>query len=226
MVHLQPAIWARKQASLASFMAWAYAQELVESNPMGRVERMKPVPPAPRGVGRTLVEAILTVGAAGATLTPDNTASSLFRFSIPLLVTAQLRQTQSGKAVCNFVIAVNRFDGSTKKVEVSAWNALAAPAHDHLRKGREVLDAGVIESRHYTDRQGNIVDTLKLTAQVVKFLGSRRDDKARLDAEGMRRLGWRFQRFRFECFLSTTKQFFRTFGEGIGLNPLTPQQLP
>lgn len=89
-----------------------------------------------------------------------------------LMADPELRQTKSGKEVCNFVIAVNRFDGSTKKVEVSAWDALAAPAHDHLRKGREILVAGVVESGHYTDRQGNIVDTLKLTAQVVKFLGS------------------------------------------------------
>lgn len=100
-----------------------------------------------------------------------------------LMADPELRETKAGKAVCNFVIAVNRFDGSTKKVEVSAWDALAAPAHDHLRKGREVLVAGVVESGHYTDRQGNIVDTLKLTAQVVKFLGSRRDDKAQAGGE-------------------------------------------
>jgi site-specific recombinase XerD len=61
LVHLQPATWARKQASLASFMAWAYAQELVESNPMGRVDRVKPSPPIPRGVGRTQVETILAI---------------------------------------------------------------------------------------------------------------------------------------------------------------------
>jgi integrase/recombinase XerD len=61
LVHLQPATRARKQAALASFMAWAYGQELVESNPMGRVERVRPSPPVPRGVGRAQVEAILAV---------------------------------------------------------------------------------------------------------------------------------------------------------------------
>lgn len=115
-----------------------------------------------------------------------------------LMADPELRQTKAGKEVCNFVIAVNRFDGSTKKVEVSAWDALAAPAHDHLRKGREVLVAGVVESGHYTDRQGNVVDTLKLTAQVVKFLGSRRLVRPRLRQGRTRRLGWRFQRYHFE----------------------------
>jgi single-stranded DNA-binding protein len=62
---------------------------------------------------------------------------------------------------------------ATKKVEVSAWDALTVHAHDHLRKGCEGLVAGIVESGHYTDRQGNSVDTLKLTAQVVKFWGSR-----------------------------------------------------
>jgi integrase/recombinase XerD len=61
LAHLQPATRARKQATLASFMAWAYGQELVASNPMGRVERVKPSPPTPRGVGRKQVEAILAV---------------------------------------------------------------------------------------------------------------------------------------------------------------------
>ena len=61
LVHLQPATRARKQATLACFMAWAYGQELVESNPMGRVERVKPSLPVPRGVERAQVEAILAV---------------------------------------------------------------------------------------------------------------------------------------------------------------------
>lgn len=61
LVHLQPATRARKQAALASFLAWAYGQALVESNPMGRVERVRLSPPAPRGVGRAQVEAILVM---------------------------------------------------------------------------------------------------------------------------------------------------------------------
>jgi len=58
---LSPATRARKQAALASFLAWAYRQELIGANPMGRIERVKLAPPAPRGVGRAPVEAILAV---------------------------------------------------------------------------------------------------------------------------------------------------------------------
>ncbi|MDP9350884.1 MAG: tyrosine-type recombinase/integrase [Chloroflexota bacterium] len=54
-----PATRARKQASLASFLAWAYRQELIEADPMGKVERVRAGEPAPRGVGRKVVEQVL-----------------------------------------------------------------------------------------------------------------------------------------------------------------------
>jgi site-specific recombinase XerD len=57
--HLSPATRARKQAALASFFAWAYRHDLIETNPMGRVERVRRNPPQPRGLGRDAVEAIL-----------------------------------------------------------------------------------------------------------------------------------------------------------------------
>lgn len=59
VAHLSPATRARKQAAVTSFLAWAYRQELIEANPMGRIERVTPTPPKPRGVGRTQVETIL-----------------------------------------------------------------------------------------------------------------------------------------------------------------------
>ena len=57
--HLSSATRARKQATLASFFAWAYRHDLIETNPMGRVDRVRLNPPQPRGVGRAQVEAIL-----------------------------------------------------------------------------------------------------------------------------------------------------------------------
>jgi integrase/recombinase XerD len=60
-LHLGPATRARKQAALASFLTWAYRQEFIDANPMGRVERIKLTLPTPRGVGRERVGAILEV---------------------------------------------------------------------------------------------------------------------------------------------------------------------
>jgi integrase/recombinase XerD len=57
--HLSDASRARKQNSLASFLNWAYKQELISTNPMVKVDRIRPEPPTPRGIPRDDVEAIL-----------------------------------------------------------------------------------------------------------------------------------------------------------------------
>lgn len=57
--HLSPATRARRQAALASFLAWAYRHDLVGANPMAKVERVRLASPAPRGVTREQVETVL-----------------------------------------------------------------------------------------------------------------------------------------------------------------------
>jgi len=57
--HLSPATRARTQAALASFLGWAYRHEMIESQPMARVERVRPDPPRPRGLKRERIEAIM-----------------------------------------------------------------------------------------------------------------------------------------------------------------------
>jgi len=61
LAHLSPAGRARKQAALASFLHWAYCQDLIAANPMDRVARVGLDPPKVRGLTRPQVEAILAV---------------------------------------------------------------------------------------------------------------------------------------------------------------------
>lgn len=56
---LAPATRARKQASVSSFLAWAYRQEAIPSNPMAKLERVRLPDPEPRAVHRATVERIL-----------------------------------------------------------------------------------------------------------------------------------------------------------------------
>ncbi len=58
---LSPATRARKQASLSSFLAWAYKQDLTGADPMAKVDRVRLAEPSPRGVSRRRVEAVLKV---------------------------------------------------------------------------------------------------------------------------------------------------------------------
>ncbi len=58
---LAPATRARRQASLSSFLGWAYRQELIDADPMGKIERVRLAPPKPRGLPREDVETVLKV---------------------------------------------------------------------------------------------------------------------------------------------------------------------
>ncbi len=62
---LSDASQARKQNSLASFLNWAYKQELILVNPMAKVDRVRPEPTPPRGISREEVEKILAQIPAG-----------------------------------------------------------------------------------------------------------------------------------------------------------------
>jgi integrase/recombinase XerD len=59
IAHLAAASRARKEASIASFLAWAYRHELIPADPMRRVDRVHLDPPAPRGLRTGEVAAIL-----------------------------------------------------------------------------------------------------------------------------------------------------------------------
>ena len=58
-LHLSPATRARKQAAVACFLTWAYQHDLLDDNPMLKIERVKLDPPQPRGIDRSQIERIL-----------------------------------------------------------------------------------------------------------------------------------------------------------------------
>ena len=57
--HLKPATRARKQAAVASFLRWAYQQDLIDSNPMLKIQRIQPEQTPIQAPSRAQVEAIL-----------------------------------------------------------------------------------------------------------------------------------------------------------------------
>lgn len=82
MAHLAPSTRARRQSSAAAFFGWAYREELIDADPMGRVARVRAEPPLPRGLTPTQTAALL--GAIPTSRLRDRT---LFR----LLATTGLR---------------------------------------------------------------------------------------------------------------------------------------
>ncbi len=55
-LHLRPASRARKQAAVARFLTWAHQHEVLDTNPMLKIERVKLDPPQPRGLERHRID--------------------------------------------------------------------------------------------------------------------------------------------------------------------------
>ena len=78
----------------------------------------------------------------------------------------ELRYTQSGKAVGNVTVAVNRGRDDNKQTDfyrVTLWGSLAENAAQ-LDKGTSVIVIGRMESRDYDDRDGNKRTAWEVTA--------------------------------------------------------------
>lgn len=91
------------------------------------------------------------------------------------------RTTQSGISLCNFTIAVNRRQGETDFVRVTAWRQLGQNCMQYLTKGKKVAVTGIVSASAYTGSDGKPRSSLEVTAEEVEFL-SPKDTDAREDA--------------------------------------------
>ena len=94
----------------------------------------------------------------------------------------ELRTTTTGKQVTDFQIAVQkRFkpqDGSPDAdfFRVSAWGQTAEFVVNYLTKGRLVSVDGRLESRKFTDKDGNNREVVQVVADNVNGLDRPRED--------------------------------------------------
>jgi single-strand DNA-binding protein len=98
----------------------------------------------------------------------------------------EVRYTTSGTPVANFTMATtDRWsDPATgerkEKTEwhrVVVWAKQAEIVGEYLRKGRQVYVEGSLQTREWTDRDGNKRYTTEVKAQRVQMLGRRGDDE-------------------------------------------------
>lgn len=98
----------------------------------------------------------------------------------------EMRYTQSGSAVCDFSVAVNRRwnnkDGEPQEkttwFRVSAWNKLAETCNQFVVKGMRILVAGEVDASAWIGQDGDARATLELNARDVKFLGGGDSDRS------------------------------------------------
>lgn len=93
------------------------------------------------------------------------------------------RTTQSGVAVCNFRLAVNRSrkesDGTRKAdfISIVAWRQSAEYISRFLKKGDAVAVRGALQVRQYTAQDGSARYATEIQADSVESIGNRAADQ-------------------------------------------------
>ena len=92
----------------------------------------------------------------------------------------ELKQTQNGKSVCGFTIAVDRSRDREKTdfIPIVAWGKTAEFVNQWFGKGDLITIVGRIEVRNYEDKNGNKRAATEIIAEEVLFGGSKNTTNA------------------------------------------------
>ena len=90
----------------------------------------------------------------------------------------ELKQTTSGLSVCSFSIAVNRrfakADQGQQNVDfinIVTWRQNAEFVNRYFKKGNPILVCGQLQTRRWTDNQGQTRIATEVVADEVSFVG-------------------------------------------------------
>jgi single-strand DNA-binding protein len=92
----------------------------------------------------------------------------------------ELRYTPTSQAVANFNIATNESwkdksgqdQEKTEWHKIVVWGKLAELCGEYLSKGRTVYVEGRLQTRDWTDKEGNKRYTTEIVANTIQFLGA------------------------------------------------------
>ena len=92
----------------------------------------------------------------------------------------ELKTTQSGISVTSFSIAVDRRyrageEKQTDFINVVAWRQSAEFVAKYFKKGNMIGIEGSIQTRKYTDKNGNNRPAFEVVANNVQFVETKRD---------------------------------------------------
>ena len=91
----------------------------------------------------------------------------------------ELKHTQNGNAVTGFSIAVDRpyqKSGEERQadfIDIVAWRGTAEFICKYFKKGRKIAVQGAIQTRSYTDKDGNKRKAFEVLAEKVEFADSK-----------------------------------------------------
>lgn len=95
----------------------------------------------------------------------------------------ELKYLDSGTALCNFAVAVNRTwkkDGEKKEevsfIDVTAWARTAEVIAEYFAKGDPIMIEGHLKQESWEDKNtGDKRSKLKVIAEGFQFVGGKRD---------------------------------------------------
>ena len=89
--------------------------------------------------------------------------------------TIELKQTQAGKSVANFSLAVKRpyTKDTTDFHTIVAWDKQAELLGRYVKKGDQICIRGYLTTRTWTDNQGNKRYATEVIADEVSFVGNK-----------------------------------------------------
>lgn len=85
----------------------------------------------------------------------------------------ELRYTPSGKAVCNFTVAMNEKYKDKEQahfIPVTAWGKTAENCNQYLTKGSKVGVEGSLQQQRWEDKEGKKRSKIIIFARRVEFL--------------------------------------------------------
>ena len=97
-----------------------------------------------------------------------------------LTADVELKTTQSGISVCSFTLAVNRKTGKDKEqqtdfISCQAWRQTAEFISRYFRKGSSLCITGSIQTRSWTDQNGQKRYTTEVLVDEAMFVDSKGD---------------------------------------------------
>lgn len=102
----------------------------------------------------------------------------------------ELRTTNSGVSVTSFTMAVNRAyvkqgeQRQTDFIDVAAWKNTADFVCKYFRKGQLIAVQGSIQTRTYTDKNGNKRKAVEVVAENVHFAEGKKKEEGPAEPYG------------------------------------------
>lgn len=102
----------------------------------------------------------------------------------------EIRTTQAGTSVTSFSVAVERDfskDGERQAdfIDVVAWGKTAEFVCRYFAKGRMIAVQGRLQTRTYTDKEGNKRKAVEVTAEKVSFTGEPKKAESAAEEPGI-----------------------------------------